>query len=452
MPRPLLFSLIYACIAGGAAFVKFGLRRQRIDIFSPVEGLCVLLYFYSIAGALYVEKNGTTLYGDIIDAPTLGKYYQCCIIGLVGIIVGSAIPLRIRATPLINLPEKMVFRRLHILTAIAAVVFFPFYYKCFDVLRPTAYIETALSSRVERMEQATAGIQETMLITIPTVLILMTCSIKVWEEQRRLWRVLYWIPIVLFTLASLLSGLRALMVLGVLGPCIAYHYSLRRLRLWTVMLFGVSVYFFVNTVSLVRSTSNPAEMLSILRNQIADDGLGIYSPAASGELLTSCNLLTQIKGIDAGESSYTLGYSVLTELLMFVPRPLFSARPLPLCEKFIDVFHPGVRETGAGYGFFCIQEGHWAFGIFGVFLFMLAYSSILQGIYDLMKDHLWRRHILIIYPLMYHALVISAVRSGLVCSFKTLALFLVPLCFVYVTFLPMLLHRRDRLFGRNVHQ
>ena len=72
-----------------------------------------------------------------------------------------------------------------------------------------------------------------------------------------------------------------------------------------------------------------------------------------------------ITGIRAGRTSYTYGSSVITEFLVFIPRAVYPNRPLPLSERFVDIFYPGVREAGGGHGSFYLQEGYWALGVPG---------------------------------------------------------------------------------------
>ena len=146
--------------------------------------------------------------------------------------------------------------------------------------------------------------------------------------------------------------------------------------------------------------------------------------------------MRQIKGINDGETSYTYGLSVINEILVFIPRAIFPNRPLPLSEKFVETYYPGVRDMGGGYGFFCLQEGHWAFGIFGIFVFMFFYGKVVQKLYliFLASDNSLIANF--VYSQAYFCLVVVAVRSGIIGNFKALLMNLIP--FIIIYFLPKL--------------
>jgi oligosaccharide repeat unit polymerase len=158
--------------------------------------------------------------------------------------------------------------------------------------------------------------------------------------------------------------------------------------------------------------------VKVLRENVGASGLAFASLSSSGELAVGQNLMRLISGIQLGETNFTFGASVVSDVLVFLPRSVYPGRPLPLSEKFVEVFYPGVLESGGGYGFFILQDGYWAFGIAGVFIFMLAYGWAVQRIYLAFMKHLTSDLAVFAYSAVYSAIVLAAVRTGTLGSFK----------------------------------
>jgi oligosaccharide repeat unit polymerase len=196
-------------------------------------------------------------------------------------------------------------------------------------------------------------------------------------------------------------------------------------------------------VSFIRSTSDPFEMGELLRDEVAENGLDRLSLVSSGELQVGSNFMRLIEGIKDGETTYTWGTSIATEILVFVPKALIPNRPLSLSEKYVEVFHPGELETGAGYGLFILQEGYWAFGLFGVFLFMFCYGWVLERIYLLFMNYVKYDVAVMCYSMVYMTLALYAVRTGTILNFKAALIDCLP--FILVLLLPSLRMRVEEI-------
>ena len=151
---------------------------------------------------------------------------------------------------------------------------------------------------------------------------------------------------------------------------------------------------------------------------LGTQGLNDFSLTYSNELVTATNLHRHIQGLLLGETSYNYGFSLITDVLVWIPRLIYPNRPLPISEQFVEVFYPGVRDMGGGYGFFIIQEGYWAFGVVGVFISMAFFGWIVDGLYRQVLKFQRYDLTLFLYAAVYADVVMASIRSGIVGSFK----------------------------------
>ena len=134
-----------------------------------------------------------------------------------------------------------------------------------------------------------------------------------------------------------------------------------------------------------------------------------------------------LSSADTTHPSTVVFDGIFGEVLVFIPRIFYPNRPAPISEYFLDVFYPGVREQGLGYGFFCLQEGFWCFGLFGVVIYMTIYSYIVYSIYLYFISHTNNDFSIIAYSLAYYTLVLISIRSGVVGNFKATIILMMPL-------------------------
>jgi oligosaccharide repeat unit polymerase len=221
-----------------------------------------------------------------------------------------------------------------------------------------------------------------------------------------------------YIIANTLAGWRGAVVAALLIPLFYYHYRIKPLGVRAALVGGLVIYVFVNALSVVRVSSNPIEMIQLMRDNIGSNGLKFASLSSSGELMVGNNLVRLISGIQSGETEFTHGRSVLDGVLVLVPRALYPNRPLALSEEFVEVFYPGVLESGGGRGLFILQDGYWAFGVFGVFVSMVLYGWLVQAIYVRFMRGLSSDLAVLCYSAVYGALVLAAVRTGVISSLK----------------------------------
>jgi oligosaccharide repeat unit polymerase len=425
-PQLWLFAILYWCLA--TAFLYRYTRLQPFDILSPAIGLIVLLFLYAFASGVFVEEFGAMYYGEFATASVRRIYYVTCLVGLAGFCAGTLLgtPLRSSGRGVLSprastreVPADERFRGRLIFWSIAlGLALAGFVLPQFNFLHVASYSETALNLRLERSAVANAGLKEVFLSQVPATLILCAATLLMFTAKETLLRLLGLSVFLAYVVANTLSGWRGAVVAALLFPMVYYHYRVRALTVRFALIGGLSIYLFVNALAVVRASSNPLEMISVLRENVGTNGLAFARLSSSGELAVGDNLMRLISGIQSGETTFTYGRSVIDELLVFVPRSLYADRPLPLSERFVEVFYPGVLESGGGYGFFILQDGYWAFGIAGVFVFMLAYGLAVQKIYWVFMAHASSDLWVLCYSAVYGALVLAAVRTGTMGSFK----------------------------------
>ena len=430
---------LYFVIAAG--FLYCYSIFQPIDVFNPMLGLFVLLFLYSFASGLYVDQFGVMYFGEAASSRVQATYYLACTVGLLGLGFGCLLGINPRESTAIGgryddlgkgAPNPQLLRKAVICGIVALVLFWPWVSTQFNFLNVSSYAERALSMRVERMGNAAAGPQDVFLSQIPAMYILSAATLLIFGAKR-LWARAVGVGVCgSYLVANTLAGWRGVVVTGLLIPVVYYHYRIKHISVRAAILGGALVYLFVNGLSVVRFTSDPTEMILALRENVSGNGLAFARLTASGELVVAHNLMRLISGIEAGEAHFTYGRSIITELAVLIPKSIYPNRPLPLSEQFVETFYPGVLEAGGGYGFFILQDGYWAFGIPGVFLSMVFYGWITQRIYSYFVRRRDNDIAVLCYSAVYAAIVMAAVRTGMIGSLKAAAVNAIPFVFLSI--------------------
>ncbi|MEY4902693.1 MAG: O-antigen polysaccharide polymerase Wzy [Bacteroidota bacterium] len=424
--------------------IKHKWRLDKIDPFSPAPVFILVLFFYSIASALLVEATGTNNYEELIPKRVLYEYYDCCLLGVLGFCLGC----------LIVSPKPKVIKRkidkldknvskIHAYAIVLGVLFFSFFYKSFNVFVVQSYAIRALDSRIERMQDKGMGIIDILVSNPPTMLILCSAVLLIFNKSKTLpTRLIALSVFSLYIATNFMAGWRSVVVSALVIPAIYYNYRVKLIPLLPTAIFGFLIYVFSSVSVLVRHLDTFSEMIAFMGKTYENVGFGFLNLDKSGELLTGTNLMRQIKGIQTNEVDYSYGTSIINELLVYIPRAIYPDRPLPLSEQFIDVFYPGVRESGGGYGFFCLQEGYWAFGMLGVFLFLFFYGWLLQRMYEWFRARFDSDYIVLMYTQFFIFMVVFSVRVGILGNIKAFLMYSIP--FLILLPLPNLVFRKER--------
>jgi oligosaccharide repeat unit polymerase len=436
MARFAFFALVYIVIAVLVAG-SHRHKRKTLDVFDPIYVFPLVFGLYSLASAGYVEVYGVDFQNATVSGEILLIYYVSVLVGLVGFSLGYFKDLslwrwRALQRPLV-VDEKRFRFFLFLLTVILTLVFLPEVIGAFDPGQTSSYATSALSSRLAAREDVAAGVLRYLQFEIPIVFIV--ASLVLFSRKNVLTRFASTALLLLYVTVGTLSGSRGTLITIVLLALIYRHYRVKRLSIGIVLIPAIILYIFANTLPFVRYTDDPRLMLEETQRRLSSD-LTFLSPIYSGEFAgPPMNLMTLIGGIEGGKASFTFGFSILTELLVWVPRPIFPNRPLPLSESFMSLFYPEVYARGGGFGFFIVMEGYWALGVLGVFILMLFFGICLSIAQRLVQINLRSNAIVIIYAAIYYNLVIASTRTGFIGTIKGSLMILLPLL------IPLLLAR-----------
>ncbi len=413
-------------------------ERPTSDLLSPGVIFPLVLLAYSVASSLFVHESGSTNFGYPVDPDIIRTFYGCVLIGLAAFFCGRYLSVRFpvwhfRTSEIAETDESPTRHKIIVYALLSGLLCAPFIASAFNVVSQQSYAERALQSRLEDMEDSASGVKEVFLMTTPLTLIICASSLLLFDRGRGLLiRCAGGIVIALNLGANLLAGWRGHLMMTLSLAGVYYHYRVRRFRLSHLLVGSALVYVLINAMALMRISSDPSEMIDALNGDIGRNSLSFLSLTRSGELLTGTNLMRQIGGVRDGELKYSFGETVLDDILVFIPRPLYPERPLPSSEKFVEIFYPGVRETGGGYGFFILQEGHWVGGYFGVFVVMCGFGYLVYSVYWVFLSHKNSLAAVFTYALVFPTLCVFSVRSGVVGSLKAALIASVPVVLLWM--------------------
>ena len=429
------FTALFVLI-GGLAARSFH-RGRGVDVFAPLVPSIVLLYLYVSGSALYVAEAGSTMFGDPIGRDVLRTFYLASLIGLTGLSAGflwgrvspSPLPEWMRFDP--TLTDSELFRILRVLAPVLGALCLPWVIESFDFFRVKGYAEVALEGRLLKREQGTGQpLVEVFLQHLPLALLLGLGLLLLFRARGAAWRVAGAALIGAHMATALLGGQRGVLMLSGTLVLVFVHYRVHQLRGWTLVGIFLAGYLVINGLAFVRVTTDPAMMLALLR-QAWDGGDGTFlALAQSGEFAVGQNLMRLISAVQEGQVGFTYGISVLTEALVLVPRAILPGRPLPLSEQFVEIFYPGIREIGGGYGFFYLMEGYWALGLPGVFAFMATFGWGVAVVYRAFTTGTMTDFKAMWYAFVLYSLVLASVRTGLIGAFKGALMASIPFLLV----------------------
>lgn len=435
-----LFTGLYVCLGLAAVYLAKG--RKPLDVFSPLLPALVLSYLYAASSALNTEATGMTVYQDVITHDVLKTYYLACILGEIGLSLGfifAAGRLVRSDQPESGMgPTDEGLLRLSLwLALLLGLACFPWMIEHFDFINVKPYSETALAGRLAKQAMGeTQPLQEVFLGKVPSVLITVLCLLVLFKGRRLVLRMLAGLILLANLGTSMLGGQRMSLAMTGTVLLVFIHYRIKALGIKSLASVFVGGFLMTSTLSFVRHTNNLSQMLVLVMEGLKSGGGGgagaFLAFQNSTEFVVGQNLMRLIAGIREGQTHFTYGHSILTELSVFIPRALFPSRPLPMPDQFVVVFYPGVHETGAGYGFFNLMEGYWAFGLPGVALFAALYGIILFRIYKYFALGKMTDFKAVWYGYVIFAVVFTAGRSGLIGLLKTAMLNSIPFLILLV--------------------
>jgi len=428
----------FALYLSGFGFITLSgfliFRQDFSDVFTPALVTLILLFLYTSVTLYSYLDHGHAPQGKISASHTLVVYCQAVLLGVCGIFFGEQLGKKASRLLLFrNIDISMgldnrIYRKLTWAALVSLVIFLPWTYKAFDFFHAKSYYMAALSSRVEYVAAGPLQpIKEVFLREIPILIINIWALMTLFRRSKILLRLLAAAVFGSFALTLLLTGARSTIAMYAVAITLLFHYRLRRITLgWLAVLVTVGI-IFVQMMSFARSSA-VAKPLPMIKTtwEVLQDNPGALLPKDNSELLSAETFMRLVQGIQNGETEYTWGSSVLSEALVYVPRVLYPNRPQPLSYKFLDVFYPKVREMGGGYGFFYLGDGYWAFGLPGVFLFMMLFMALLQTVHGTLLRLKPGSFAILCYGFVYYPMVMS-LRGGIFMALKAALMNLLPL-------------------------
>lgn len=408
----------------------FELSRFKVktdDLFYPKYILLLLFYLYSLTGILVVLDKGADTEGTMIPLPILDQYVASCLLGLLGLCLGFLLASKTKPTPtpMRYINERGVYKLFVVFIFFALMINFEGILERYNFLNVQSYAERALSYRLERRASSESGLLEVFLIDSPVLLINFFCVyLFIQKKNFGLSKYLFLIPFISCIITAILSGFRSTLVNVLLPFVFLYHYQHRQLILSKVklvfyVLAGGTFYVVINLLALLRSSSNPREMIEFASSYIKNYGIDFLSLSNSGELQTSVNFMRLMLGIENQETAFTWGSSVINEFLVFIPLYFYPNRPHSVSEEFVLTFYPYIYENGGGMGQFCLLEGYWAFGNWGVVIFSAVFAYVLSKVYQYLLPYLFVSPVVVLlYSQIFDKAVLSVVRGGYIGAFK----------------------------------
>ena len=435
---PVLFTFLYVLIFLNGIYLKSD--KEKIDIFRPYFLVSILLYLYSLAGIFYVNITGTTLYGDFVSDRSLSVFIWASLLTQFGISLGFLLqtryfPKTIQVKSYAKKINDSEERYLLFFGFTLAIAFSFFIYKNFLPSEAVSYAEWSLQSRLDRSQTNTSGISEIVLVTTPTILLI--CSlihILFSYKFNIILRVFSFLIIFLYLYTQLLSGARANLMITIILLATYINYKVYKFKFFEILLGGSFVYISINLISLIRVTSDPAEMIFLLFDQFSLSGLSFLSLERSSELLTSLNALTIIQGIEIGEQDFFYGKLFVQQILGFIPGFIWPGRPDFASVLYVKSFYPGIYESGGGFGFSVVAEGFWELGLIGCILYGFLTGLIGEKVYQLFTPYKERPMFIFLYALIFTRIVLLVHRSGLISSLKAALILSIPILFVIIVY------------------
>jgi oligosaccharide repeat unit polymerase len=408
-------------LIGVLFFVAF-IRLVNLDLLAPAIAWPVILFLYMLSPSLNALTPGMLPLDFEVPHQVMHTFYFCGVVGLIGFASGTLAAIRKHQWSMRPLPDRVP--TLAKTAAIVAIVILPFALRT-DIFTIQSYAERAMDLRLERMASNASGVYEALVAAIATLFL----GTATWFLFRaRSYGIRFAAALVLgwYVTANTLAGWRGVVVSALCIPLSFYHYRVRRIGPLAAACIAIFLYFFMAAMSVVRTTSDPMMMIRNLGDSVLDYGMSFARLDSVTELQVGGNLMRLITGVVENETEFTLGRSVLTEMAVYVPRALYPGRPLSMSEIYMEVFYPGARQQGEGRGLFILAEGYWAFGVLGVFLFMFVFGWSLQAIYE-KTIHTSRNDFgALLYGVVFYTLVVEAVRSGVLLSYKVALIRIIP--------------------------
>lgn len=426
----LVFTAIYAFIALTA--LKLVFEDNKADLLSPLVFFSCINFLYILAGALSILKYNIGAYGERFGQHDISLYLMYCLVGFTSACTGFCagnLPRLPHTTGLTKRfdPANMAGKMLLITLPLAILGWKNHLAASFDFLHAKTYVEAALSARLTyRAAGASAGILQVFLQQVPLTAILVIIGLIFFNSHSKTAKIFAAALLTAHVATVLRGGGRSLLAMLVLIAVTLYHYKVRPIKFKHFALVILGGYTMLPIMSIARSASKPLEMPAVVAKSWKLQRWEIFNIANNGEFVASQTFMRLIILMESGEAHPLRLDGIKRTVAVFIPRVVLPNRPTPLTELFTQKFYPDIWAKGGGVGFFNLIEGFWIAGVPGIVLFAFLYAMIVQYIYRLFREHTSSVTACIWYALILNAVVITAVRTGLILTTKSALMVSIP--------------------------
>lgn len=188
------------------------------------------------------------------------------------------------------------------------------------------------------------------------------------------------------TLALLIMGRRAAIVVLLGSFFLGYHIFIKKISLKFIIPIVISGFVFLNFIGLIRGESyddinSLYEKIEQKNNDLKEDQAnpGLFYTLSTGNFAVPFETFPQIiRGFD---EKYSIGFGTYSAraVTFLIPSFLWEDRPIPLSNWYMVEFY-GVSEKNIGRQFFFLTSAFMDFNIFGILLMSFIIPNILNKI------------------------------------------------------------------------
>ncbi|MGC9019530.1 MAG: O-antigen polysaccharide polymerase Wzy [Candidatus Bipolaricaulaceae bacterium] len=189
----------------------------------------------------------------------------------------------------------------------------------------------------------------------------------------------------LMVFIQLIMGNRSLILTATLATLIFVHYAIRKFRSWEFLTLAAMAFLGLNLYGFLRSsdyegiggflTKTHEQFVQLLESNELSKSL--FYTVTIGEFVVPFETLPQMIRTVGGEINPLWGLSFVRAPLYYIPSAIFSERPLPLANWYMQEFYGTEFGLNEGRQFFILAEGYLNFGVAGVFVVMVIWGIFL---------------------------------------------------------------------------
>ncbi len=239
------------------------------------------------------------------------------------------------------------------------------------------------------------------LIFIATLFLLYRYSIRRTKKDLLLF-LFSWIIVIIM---QLLMGNRGMIMYIILTTLIYVHFAINPLKVKTIALISIVAFLALNIFGHARTSNYESfsdfieKTTSAIESSTAENNEGFFYTLTVGEFVIPFETLPQMIRTVGIEETPWFGISYLRSPLYLIPSAIFTDRPLPLANWYMQEYYGGGYGLNEGRQFFFLSEAYINFGPIGIVLISLLWGWMWGGLHQWLKINHYSPEIALIYAL-----------------------------------------------------